>query len=255
MANQMNTKSIDIWIERIAKLAVPLTIGIIGWHYSELQREREDVSTVIELVTSGDDLTRTLGTTYAGDLNKRNRLPDSIRVTLFNYGVNLQSQSNDSNKEAGKKLVAVLLDASTDPESAKELVETAYQNETSPSQTGEQETTIPARIYFHIQKSGTDQRSIARGVELTAEKLRIGTRSIVVPGIQAVSTVTGNHELRCFRTEECEAVKMILPKLEASIKGLTLKDLSSRYQDSTKIRPFHFELWFGPGPITNNEIE
>ena len=80
----------------------------------------------------------------------------------------------------------------------------------------------------------------------------LDSRTLAVPGVQLVPGQRNDGVLRCFRAAECrdEAPK-VLAMANALLASpvLTLQDLSARYT-SNPPRPHHFEVWFGPGPVT-----
>ena len=70
---------------------------------------------------------------------------------------------------------------------------------------------------------------------------------LVVPGIE-LKAGPQNTELRYFKREEEEEAQSIVDALSELGIRVILTDLSARYQDSTGIRPRHYELWFGRNP-------
>lgn len=252
MLQKVSMESIGFWIDILSKVAIPVVIGLVGWHYSEVQRERDDVATVIQLVTSTDELAKNLGTSYAGDLMERNRLPTSVTATLIKFSV--------ANKK--ETLFNVLLESTPNVKTAESVVtaiESTYENAPIESESAanlDNKINIPARIYFHVQSNNSEQRRMARKVSLKMEQdLAIAGRPIKVPGIQQVSA-TEYHQLRCFRAEECEALNEgTMTKLQKIVNNLQKVDLSKKYEHSNNIREYHYEIWFGPDQIVGEPSE
>jgi type II secretory pathway pseudopilin PulG len=107
--------------------------------------------------------------------------------------------------------------------------------------------TIPARIYVHIGDESQRDAAAAFQTQLT----RLGGGDLALPGIELRADQRNEGVLRCFRPEECrdEAPKLLedANRLLESPK-LKLQDLSERYKDA-KLRPRHYEIWFGKGPL------
>ena len=95
---------------------------------------------------------------------------------------------------------------------------------------------LQARIYFHIR----DQNQLAYANQL---KTRLQERSFVVPGIQTLRVGPSISELRYFRASDAPEARTIEGVLGAP--GLVVK-LIPGYENSTDIRPRHFELWLAP---------
>ena len=96
------------------------------------------------------------------------------------------------------------------------------------------------RIYLHILRD--EQRNLARQVDLLLE-----ANGFIVPGIEKVRRGPRSSELRFFRRDEKEEAQIIQRICIDSGYNMELKDLSKRYENSTTIRPRHYEIWFGQG--------
>jgi len=106
------------------------------------------------------------------------------------------------------------------------------------------------RVYVHI--TDDKYRDAARAFERLFEAETIDNVRIVVPGIELVKSYPPKSVLRCFREDECanegnQLVRTANQLLRAP--HLTLQDMSSRYGQSSSIRPHHYEIWF-VGDIT-----
>lgn len=102
------------------------------------------------------------------------------------------------------------------------------------------------RVYIHIREP--TQRELARRVER-----RLEAAHLVVPGIERLVGIgPRQNELRFFRAaeqDEAERIRQLVASMGISIQ---LTDLSGRYEQSTEIRPRHYELWFAsslPGSV------
>lgn len=93
-----------------------------------------------------------------------------------------------------------------------------------------------ARVYFHIR----DPNQIAYANQL---KTRLQERGFLVPGIQTLRVGPSASELRYFRERDAPEARAIAGALDA--QGLVVK-LIPGYENSTDIRPRHFELWLAP---------
>jgi hypothetical protein len=101
----------------------------------------------------------------------------------------------------------------------------------------------PPRVYLHIQDE--DQRARAQQIEkaLVAKKF-------VVPGIQTLRTgPTTGAQVRFFREDERDGANQIVGILrDSQVRGAEAKYIPG-YEQSTKIRPNHYEVWFAPDAL------
>lgn len=98
---------------------------------------------------------------------------------------------------------------------------------------------IPARIYVHI--TDESQREVAKKIESL-----ISNTQWKVPGIQKVNTNLEKTQLRYFRKKEEEEAKQIAEFLKAfNVEPVYI----SGSEDSTSIRPKHYELWLGKNAL------
>lgn len=110
-------------------------------------------------------------------------------------------------------------------------------------------SSLAPRLYVHIAEEG--QRTNARALERMLEQLRIGERTLVVPGIELVKEFPSQAQLRCFSPPECERLApVVLAEINRQLASpqVELRDLSNRY-GKTATRDGHLELWFPAGPI------
>ncbi len=108
---------------------------------------------------------------------------------------------------------------------------------------------LAPRIYLHISRE--DQREAAAALRARIGAQRLDGTALVAPGVQLVEYQTNTGVLRCFAADECRGearkVLVLLNGLLASPQ-LTLQDLSKQYADA-KVRPHHYEVWFGASEI------
>ena len=94
------------------------------------------------------------------------------------------------------------------------------------------------RVYMHIM----DERQRDKAQQLQKQLEKSGYN---VPGIELVSSRSQDSDLRVFREADLTTADNILEVANTFGAALTLHDLSSRYENSTAIRPGHFEIWLG----------
>jgi hypothetical protein len=96
------------------------------------------------------------------------------------------------------------------------------------------------RIYLHVV--GDVERTAAKIVESILEK-----NGWVVPGIERVGEKSPNKsQLRYFRNSEESMAKEIHDALSKAGYEISLSYIKG-YENSTAIRPMHFEIWFATG--------
>jgi hypothetical protein len=103
------------------------------------------------------------------------------------------------------------------------------------------------RVY--IQIAGESQRPAAQALKLMLEQPGKDSTTIIVPGIELINWFKGNSTLRCFRAEECKAFgQELVDKINGILQTpqVVLQDLSASYGQVHNIRPWQYELWFGP---------
>jgi hypothetical protein len=97
---------------------------------------------------------------------------------------------------------------------------------------------LKPRLYIQV-RSG-EARDAVRDL---AAKLRAA--GIEVPATQVLDTGPSANELRYFRQSESARVMQLLTDIEAAI-GKTRPEYVAGFEDSTRIRRNHFELWVAP---------
>lgn len=99
---------------------------------------------------------------------------------------------------------------------------------------------LKPRVYFHIRSEEQRVRAAALAKSLTQ------AGAVIVPGIHLVSRGPSKTELRYFRKAEKSEAEAIAAALQAEGLLVDIK-LIPGYEDSTAIRPRHFELWLAAG--------
>ncbi len=161
---------------------------------------------------------------------------DELRGRWVEYSKIIESEYQDTLKEK-QRLQAEADNKALDLEARQKLEQkiAALEQELSPKPAKAMNT--EARTYVHFAKE--EQRSLAQSI---AKSLR--EESIMVPGIQLQKSSPSRSELRYFRNIE----KIEAEGIAATIRSIR-PDVEARYipgyENSTGIRPRHFELWLG----------
>jgi hypothetical protein len=116
--------------------------------------------------------------------------------------------------------------------------------------TDEADLPVGPRIYIHIIEES--QEDAVRWLQYRIEQSKDTRRNLTVPDIEMVSVAPSQAQLRCFNEKECAGLApQILKTVNRMLVApqLELVDLSSRYGNSDKIRPDHYEVWFPRGKI------
>ncbi len=110
-------------------------------------------------------------------------------------------------------------------------------------------TTAPVpRVYIQVRNQG----DIARARDI-ADALR--TAGISVPPTQVLDTGPSANELRFFRESDRAKAEEIARAVEQSGEDKTRVAYLSGFEDSTKIREDHFELWLAPGNVLSTLVQ
>jgi hypothetical protein len=220
-------KDLRDWIDVIFKVVLALTGIVVGYFFSFQKQQNDDIKLIVEMATASESAKRIMGASIAKAYFDQGRIPEAVYVAVFSY-------ANNSDDE---KLRAVVNSGAAASVQAEPSLQQALTKATN---------ALPIRIYFHIRQE-TD-RQAAEAIESAIQSSRIpGGIPIIVPGIQLVSGTQSNSQLRCFKKEECQMLGPQLVKLfQENNVPMELSDLSAKYEQSTTIRPNHFEAWFAP---------
>src|SRR5205823_3983339 len=97
------------------------------------------------------------------------------------------------------------------------------------------------RVYVHIREETQRPQAIDDAKRI---QTKLGA-DYILPGIQRVEKGPSATELRYFRPSEEKEAHAIAQALKDS--GIDAKvQYITGYEQSTGIRPRHFELWYGP---------
>ncbi|RYZ07796.1 MAG: ATP-binding protein [Myxococcales bacterium] len=104
------------------------------------------------------------------------------------------------------------------------------------------------RLYIHY--SVPTQREAALQLGQRMQGKLVGSAPVEVPAARMVK-YQGRNELRCFRKIDCKASAELRQQLGAQLKtGVpALADYSASYENSTAMRPGHYELWLTPDAL------
>jgi len=108
------------------------------------------------------------------------------------------------------------------------------------------------RIYFQIQTE--DQRNAALDLKQWLVGQKYNGRRAAVPGIENVGPRNLKaSQLRYFHNDPSEVdwAWLIVTSLKSNCVEISSPQLIKGYEDSTAIKPLHFELWLTPDALNN----
>lgn len=227
-------ESRDGWakIDILAKVLTPIMLFLLGTMYSyyqskaaEAQKTADRVATLVKSLNS-DKSDEKLTAIFLLKREKQkhpDEVPDELLASAVPTLVNIAV--NDRNAEVSKQASQLVTEVTSKTDkSFSESVNKQVEN-------------LPARVYFHIQDEA--QRSDAKQIENRLEE-----KDLIVPGIERVNRGPTATELRYFRkSEEAGANEIITLLHQLSITDAKAKYIAG-YEDSSSIRPRHYELWF-----------
>lgn len=243
-----------------------IALGILAYRQyqrlavaEERARQAEDQATTIlnalNLANNPNEEEALKGVQQVADLIKQGKIPSDLKLALLGPA---QSNPNSKVREAALK---VLVEASKNDKSVAQSVVAATELSKASTQNlseGEQEqlkrlqTTLPPlppRFYIHI---GDDsQRGQAQ--ELAA---LLKQKGYAVPGIERVGDKgVKTNQLRYFLEAEpgTPTPKELVAMLSTFKYGLWKENHVRGYENSPKVRPGQYELWFAytsPTPVT-----
>ena len=161
---------------------------------------------------------------------------DELRERWVEYSKIIESEYQGALKEK-QRLQAEAENEALDLYARQKLEQkiAAIEQELSPKPA--KTSNIDARAYIHI--ANEEQRPLAQSI---ANALR--EASIIVPGIQFQKSSPSQSELRYFRNSEKIEAQGIAATIQAVRPGIEARYIPG-YENSTGIRPRHFELWIG----------
>lgn len=239
------------FIDAAFKIVIAVAAAWSAYLFGYQKQQNDDVKLVTEMLSDEKPQKRLIGVGLATAFIKDRRIPEevfaSVMLQVRDFGGPGASRSGtpDSREVAPTGLreaaaVALSSAAATNP-AIKSQVDTANAN-------------LPIRIYLQTANLADRIAANAFGDRLERTTTDVGLdRDIAVPDAEARLDYGGRTELRCFKAAECRDVAPKLVKL-LKAQGVTNLadqpvDLSRRYENSPKLRPMHFEVWFASGTV------
>jgi hypothetical protein len=162
----------------------------------------------------------------------------SAALDSTNKALELAQAALRETQQFSEELVARPVDASFISEKTREVQ--AYIDKARTAVATAEACPISPRAYVHI--ASADDRPVAKNLARIIEQ-----QGYTVPGIQVVSTPRSVSEVRYFRKGEQSGAE----KLASALRSAGLPDVRSSYiegyENSARIRPCHYEVWFAPG--------
>lgn len=243
----------------IVVLAVAIGLAAFGWvQFTRAKRAEEEakkaknltdrILNAVKLINSQNEKEALEGVTQVDQLinekDKEKQIPPGDKRALLAPGL------ASTNLEVRKAALKVLVYAAQNDQELAKLAVSATEKDPALKQSLSGDTatnfqnltkTLAPRIYMHI--SDETQRA---GAQQLADALK-QTQRYLVPGIENV----GNrapiaNELRFFRRDDPE-VQNIITLVSQTTGEKWVERYTAGYEDSDKIRPGHFELWFAGG--------
>ena len=232
----------DNWskISIVASVLTPILIFAFGTVYSvqqdrmeQAQKSADRVTTLVKDLNS-DKPNEQLMAIFLLRREKQKHpeeVPDELLAGAVPALVNVAV--NDKNAEVSKQAQQLVTEvtAKADP-SLAQSVKSSVEN-------------LKARVYVHIRDEA--QRDLARQISDRLEE-----KDFNVPSIERLDTGPNATELRYYRQNEAAEVNGLVDLL----RTLNVPDARSKYmpdhENSTNIRPRHYELWFSPSALTRS---
>ena len=213
----------------LAGVLVPIAIFLAGLAISSADRDNAQIASqaqrlteLIDHLSSDNKKEQLIAVEVANYLAETKQLPDVLVPSL----TRIATHSEDS-ETAQAATQAVIRFAEQDSKAAQ-TVKQAFSN-------------ISPRVYFHI--SLEKQRQKASEIERLLEN-EMKSIGLIVPGIE-LRPGPQKTELRYFKRAERAEAQSIVDALSKFGVSAKLVDLSTKYENSTGIRPRHYELWIG----------
>ena len=227
-------KGLRDWIDVVFKLLITGMIGFGTWYltsekqgleaaHTEKVQQNDDVRLVVDMLATDDAVHRTMALSIA-KAYAVSRIPAELFEAVNAY------VSSKNNRVEAQQTYAVVAQVQSSI-AGTQAVQKANDS-------------LPIRIYIQYQR--LEDKA---GVEAIRQKLNtqaVGTKTINVP-IEYVATTISAPVLKCFRQTECDTFgKTVVDKLKlaGAPENLQLQPTLSS-ENSTTIRPNHFEAWFG----------
>jgi hypothetical protein len=215
-------------VDILFKVALALIAAYTSYQFGAFRQQNDDAKLVVDLAFAQEPRTAMAGVVLAGTYLKSGRIPPDLYTSIVaSANSNGDPQLRDTANNGATEI------ASSNRVVAKKLTQVL--------------ATLPVRVYFQISREADRARAKQTEDLLQNHGPTFNSQSVVVPGIQFVKQARTKTEVRCFKTAECNDFGSKLVTFLAGV-GISsaLVDLSDRYGNSESIRPYHFEIWFGP---------
>ncbi len=229
------------------KIVLALAAAWSAYLFGFRKQQNDDVKLVIELVSDASPQKRLMGVGLANAFIQEQRIPEAVFANLLTT----LRDDNSTTKSDSKDKVQ---DKSVQEAANAALNQAASVNSIVQAQLEKSNASLPIRIYF--QTANDADRSKANAFGDKVERLAVDpslNRALNIPDTETVSGYSGQTELRCFKSAECRDVAPKLINLlkthGATALGDQPVDLSRQYENSNRIRPMHFEVWFAAGKV------
>jgi hypothetical protein len=227
-------KEIRDWIDAILKVILAIAGMAVGYYFSFQKQQNDDITLIVELMSAKESSKQIMAATIAQEYVSQKRIPPALYEAVYTIG----------NFSEDKQLQSVVNIGAETASKDNPTIEHALIKANA---------ALPVRIYFHIRQES--DRVAAHNIE---EKIQSSVdpdlgNKIIVPGIELIKGIQDKSLLKCFKKTECEALgKKLVSILRRNGVQIALSDESKTYEQSTSIRPNHFEAWFAPGTFNND---
>ncbi|EJN20201.1 hypothetical protein PMI35_05505 [Pseudomonas sp. GM78] len=189
-----------------------------------LQSRAANMMGLIQHLSSSNEKERIIASEVALSMSKNNQLPSELVPTIARFA------AHDKNSEVAQVSTQTLINAAKQDSPSQGIAQDAFKG-------------VKPRVYFHIPNDTLKKTAANISKQLQKKSFDNGFE-VVVPGID-VRKGPRTNELRFFKDSERNEAMKIQDELKALGVSTKLVDFSSTYENSSNIRPLHFELWYG----------
>jgi len=239
----MNLSLLDVWLERLSKIAgilLPVTIAIVGGMYTFVKDKNDEA--VRNAQQERDQNQKTFDNTQKqyGNLAALLPLLTSEKEGQVQVGLEIY-QSEASVDQAPPNLVSTIRRLSNQfPQQAK-LVQLA--TEAGQRQQRAECKSSPDGLYIQVANE-TTQLALGEGL---AKRLTSSEVSPPVQGVQRIDHGPRSNELRYYFSDptNLQASDLIAKLRAAGVENISKVDLAARYLKKGCPPPSVYELWIG----------
>jgi hypothetical protein len=221
-------KELRDWIDVILKILLTLAGMAVGYYFAFQKQQNDDIKLIAEMATANESAKQIMAASIAQAYFTQKRIPQEFYIAVFSY----------ANNSGDQQLQTVVNTGAAAALKEQPNIQQALTNASN---------VLPVRIYFHIRQD-TDREAanmLEKKIESSVNPV-LGNK-IVVPGTQLIKGTQTKSLLKCFKKVECEALgKGLVQVFKENNVQIELSDQSAAYEQSTSIRPNHFEAWFAP---------